>query len=386
MVSLLEFIAVFAESHLPRCVSMSSLSQSDHAVLNPSLSSVDVNMNQAVVGFFEELVATTTSTQEPELLSRIVLVWNRVLYMGSVRDTLLTQSTLCVNMVSHLLQCCLCSSNSNMYDSIDELIEDVTIDTLVDPHMRSILSHICDYPRTNTTTTSSGANNNTNSNNNGNVLGAEEVNFVGTDLINNCRTLFTELSQSREVQQWLTTTVNQLITQNATVLSGPNSTNYNTSAVDLMLLVSLMPLLLLPVAQVIAQLTTLAAHFTEAQLHKRGKEFAALIVTCTQLAGRLIQSSGVVPISRVDAALVNELETLVKILLPCLSSLTASVCNNTTTSQYTNTVHTSMCILLLQLVTVNIDILDLENAQCASIKEAIVNLLDDQHTGNITTI
>jgi len=388
MVSLLEFISVFAESHLERCVSMSSLSQSGNSALNPTSGGVDINMNQAVVGFFEELVATTTGTSEPELLSRIVAVWNRVLHMGSVRDSLITQTTLCVNMVSHLLQCCLCSSNSSMHDSMDELIEDMTLDPLVDPHMRNILSHICDYPRAN----SSGANTNTNksniSGNNGStVLGAEEVNFIGTVLIRDCRALFTELIASIEVQKWLTNTVTQLQMQHISILTGPNTADYSTSAVDMQLLVSLLPLLHIPVPQIIAQLTTLAAQLSEAQLYNRGKEFAVLIVTCCQMAGRLIQSNGVVAVSRVDNHLVNDLQHLVcTVLLPSLAKLSTTVCNqnassNSATSTYSITVYTSMCILLLQTVTVNVDVLDMDNAQCVSIKTALVSALQDQHTG-----
>lgn len=395
MVSLLEFISVFAESHLERCVSMSALSQGGgNNALNPSSGSVDVNMNQAVVGFFEELVATTTGTQEPEILSRIVTVWNRVLYMGSVKDSLLTQSSLCVNMVSHLLQCCLCSSNSNMHDSVEELIEDMTIDPLVDPHIRSILSHICDYPRTNTTTSNTANNNNNNNSSNSHnataVLSAEEVNFIGSVLLRDCTTLFTELVASIDVQQWLTNSVNQLQSQHVAILSSPTSANHSSSAVDLHFLTSLLPLLQVPLPQIIAQLATLAAQLSESQLYNRGKEFAVLIVSCCQMAGRLIQCNGIITVNRVDAQLVNELHhVLCTVLLPCLSHLTGSVCNNnsatsaitSTTTTYTTTVYTSVCVLLLQTVTINIDVLDMDNAQCASIKTTLVTLLQDPHSG-----
>eukprot|EP01032_Pedospumella_encystans_P016148 gene16148-18434_t len=281
-------------------------------------------MNQAVVGFFEELVATTTGTQEPELLSRIVTVWNRVLHMGSVRDSLFTQPSLCVNMASHLLQCCLCTSNSIMHDSMDELIEDMTIDPLVDPHMRSILSHICDYPRTTSSSISSNSMNTSSAGNNGNngnnVLGAEEVNCIGILLIRDCQTLFSELVASSEVQQWLTSTVNQLHVQHISVIAGSNAASYRTSAVDLQLLVSLLPLLKIPSQQIITQLASLAAQLSESQFYNRGKEFAVLIATCCQMAGRLIQCNGIVTANRVDSQLVNDLQQLLcSTLVPVLS-------------------------------------------------------------------
>lgn len=389
MVSLLEFISVFAESHLERCVSMSALSQGGNSALLPESAGVDVNMNQAVVGFFEELVATTTGTQEPELLSRIVTVWNRVLHMGSVRDSLFTQPALCVNMASHLLQCCLCSSNSNMHDTMDELIEDMTIDPLVDPHMRSILSHICDYPRTTTSSISSNSMNTSSAGNNGStVLGAEEVNCIGTLLIRDCQTLFTELVASGEVQQWLTNTVNQLQMQHMSVIAGSNAASYSTSAVDLQLLVSLLPLLQISSQQIILQLTSLAAQLLESQFYNRGKEFAVLIATCCQMAGRLIQCNGIVTANRVDSQLVNELQQLLcSTLAPVLVKLSSMVCSNNTAgcsptrTTYANTVFTSMCILLLQTVTVNIDVIDMDNAQCTAIKSALIALLQDQHSG-----
>ena len=387
MVSLLEFISVFAESHLERCVNLSSLSQSGNNALFPMTAGEDANIHQAVVGFFEELVATTTGTQEPELLSRMVTVWNRVLHMGSVRDSLFTQPALCVNMVSHLLQCCLCTSNSFMYDAMDELIEDMDSNPLVDPHMRSILSHICDYPRT--TTSGSNSNNNSVGGNSGNaVLGAEEVNCIGTLLIRDCQTLFAELVASSEVQQWLTNTVNQLHMQHMSVLAGSNTASYNTSAVDLQLLVSLFPLLQIPSQQIITQLTNLAATLLEKPFYDRGKEFAVLIATCCQMAGRLIQCNGIVTANRVDSQLVNDLQQLLcSTLVPVLAKLSSVVCSNNTTGSsstratYANAVITSMCILLLQSVTINIDVIDMENAQCATIKSALMVLLQDQHSG-----
>ena len=387
MVSLLEFISVFAESHLERCVNLSSLSQGGNNALFPMTAGEDANMHQAVVGFFEELVATTTGTQEPELLSRIVAVWNRVLHMGSVRESLFTQPALCVNMVSHLLQCCLCTSNSFMYDAIDELIEDMESDPLVDPHMRSILSHICDYPRN--TTSGSNSNNNSVGGNSGNaVLGAEEVNCIGTLLIRDCQTLFAELVASSEVQQWLTNTVNQLHMQHMSVMAGSNTASYSTSAVDLQLLVSLFPLLQIPSQQIITQLTNLAATLLEKPFYDHGKEFAVLIATCCQMAGRLIQCNGIVTANRVDSQLVHELQQLLcSTLVPVLSKLSSLLCSNNsaagspTKATYANTVFTSVCILLLQTVTINIDVIDMDNAQCGAIKNALIVLLQDQHSG-----
>lgn len=354
-VSLLEFVSVFSESHLERCISLSTMQTSSTSASigsggNTGTGNVDNNMNTTVLMFFEELVAITTCTMEPEILSKIVCVWNRVIALGSVKDTLLLQTPLCLSIVSHLLQSCLLQTNVYLADSSDELVEDLAVDTLVDPHIRNVLSHICDYG--------------TNA-----VEGAEEVNYVGSVLLADTATLFGEMVSSSDVQQWLSNSVSQLVVQDI-----PRLSSSDTVAVDLHFLVRLLPLVSANVMQLVSQLCGLLGQLVDSQMHTRGRQYVALELVCCQLVGQLLQSGRAVPIiSAVTADTIANMQNVFALLIAAATR----VCNDVPLSNSVSVVPvaTAVSALLLQAVNVYVDILELDNSQCASLRQCIVDTL-----------
>jgi hypothetical protein len=293
---------------------------------------------------------------EPEVLHKVVTVWNRVLSLGSVKEALLLRPQLCVSMVAHLLQSALLQTNAALSDAADELVEDLRVDLLADPHLRSVLSHICV--------------------DGGEVRGAEEVGFVGTELLSGTVDLFSELVAAPEVAEWLGQNVPQLIGQNvAALLSGAQrqQDGPNTTALDLHFLVQLLPLISSNVTQLVAQLVALVVQQVSAQLPGRGPEFVALTVTCCHLAGQLLQSGRAVPASA--AALTAEsLASMQQLFCDPASGLLAGVreaCGGSTGTA----VATALSVLLLQAVSAHADLLELEQPQCAAVKQAALELL-----------
>jgi len=120
-------VAVFSESHLERCINMCSFanggtesantaagySASTNALLNQVrtlyawIVYILNYLPQSVSLFFEELVAITTVSNDPQILYKIVSMWNRVASINSVRDILVSQPSIGLPIASHLLQCCL---------------------------------------------------------------------------------------------------------------------------------------------------------------------------------------------------------------------------------------------------------------------------------------
>ena len=68
--------------------------------------------------FFDELVAITSVSTDPQVLIKIVSMWNRVVSISSVRDALVGQPAIGLPTASHLLQCCLaqvCTLGMHVY-------------------------------------------------------------------------------------------------------------------------------------------------------------------------------------------------------------------------------------------------------------------------------
>jgi hypothetical protein len=357
--SLLEFVGVFAESHLEKCIRLSTMQSADAAGGSAGSGVVDSAMDRAVQLFLEELVASTSSTMEPEVLHKVVTVWNRVLSLGSVKEALITRPQLCVSMVAHLLQSALLQTNASLRDAADELVEDLRVDLMADPHVRSVLSHIC----------VDGVE----------VRGAEEVGFVGTELLGGTVDLFSELVAAPEVAEWLGQNVPQLIGQNiATLLSGaqrPQQESPSAAALDLHFLVQLLPLISSNIPQLVTQLVALVVQQVCAQLPGRGQEFVALSVTCCHLAGQLLQSGRAVPASA--AALTAEsLVGMQQLFCDPASGLLVGVrevCSGAAGTA--GPMVTALSVLLLQAVSAHADLLELEQPQCAEVRQAALDLL-----------
>eukprot|EP01038_Epipyxis_sp_PR26KG_P009793 gene9793-13175_t len=266
MLSLLEFITVFAESHLERCISISSQSNSISSSISStssgsgfSAASIEL-LNQSVTVFFEELVAMTTMSSEPQILNKIVSVWNRVVNLEAVKEMLLTQSSVCLSITSHLLQSSLIQTNSHLETCIEELIEDFHVDPLVDPHIKELVMHLEMQNSINGNKINSPNSPNIDGNASPDLQGEVEAGFIGTSLLTNITNLFAELVLSPDVSLWLNQTVTQLVHQYINILSSNISTSIQKSAaaVDLCFLTRLLPMITSNQSQLLIQLINLA--------------------------------------------------------------------------------------------------------------------------------
>lgn len=314
VLSLLEFISVFAEGHLERCIGMSRADIGSPGLrsglglsgqMTANMPATDLSaLNTNIQLFFEELVALTTSTNEPDLLGRVVSTWNRVLSLQLVKEVMLNQSAICLNMVSHLLSSCLVQMNTHLQDDLEEIIEETAIDPLVDPHFRSMLSHLLH----------GGVGDSGGSSSAGASLGGEggaagaggavpaaavsevvvdsESNNTSIQLCSACSTLFAELVYVEDVRTWLNNTVMTLLGQNmATISSTVHTSKGNcAAAVDLLFLVRILPLLSRDKIQLVSQLVTLTVQLLESGIHSYGKEFLFLVIVCSQISGQITKN------------------------------------------------------------------------------------------------
>jgi hypothetical protein len=230
VLSLLDFISVFAESHLERCLEYSSsasssvLSSSSSTSSNGMMSEEARTLQQNITTFFNELVSITTVSMDPKILIKLVAVWNRILLIDTVKLLLFNQTNVVIPIISHLLQASLLQSNKNLQENLDELIDDVKLDIIVDPHIKEILTKVSSM--SNNGSASGGEegeekDHQTSSKGGGkaDVLGAEEYDYVGSQLLIDITDLFAELVSSPAAKQWLQSTVNSLLLQNINSLS-----------------------------------------------------------------------------------------------------------------------------------------------------------------------
>jgi hypothetical protein len=229
VLSLLDFISVFAESHLERCLeysssASSSVLSSSSTSSNGMMSEESRTLQQNITTFFNELVSITTVSMDPKILIKLVAVWNRILLIDTVKLLLFNQTNVVIPIISHLLQASLLQSNKNLQENLDELIDDVKLDIIVDPHIKEILTKVGSM--SNNGSASGGEegeekDHQTSSKGGGkaDVFGAEEYDYVGSQLLIDITDLFAELVSSPAAKQWLQSTVNSLLLQNINSLS-----------------------------------------------------------------------------------------------------------------------------------------------------------------------
>jgi hypothetical protein len=279
---------------------------------------------------------------DPKILIKIVSVWNCILSIESVKALVLSQNNVCLPIISHLLQSCLIQSNKNLQENIDEMIEDLKMDAVVDPHIKEILTKISSPvvpsipPPSSSSATkdvrSPATPNNTasNSKKEGDVFGAEEFNYVGSALVGDVADLFADLVHSMAGKAWLQSTVNNLLVQNINSLSAnflsTNNNNNNNSlppssplisrssggsspnkskqqqqmrffSLDLCFLFRLLPMVSDNKAELVLQMVNFLLQIIEHNkirynsFSKRlSKEMIVLPLNCCQIVGQILQT------------------------------------------------------------------------------------------------
>jgi hypothetical protein len=318
VLTLLDFISVFSESHLDRCLQHSqSISAEESASLSQNISS-----------FFAELVAITTVSMDPKVLVKIVSVWNRIITIEAVKELIVSQNNVCTPIIAHLLQAALLQSNKNLQENLDELIEDLKLDIVVDPHIKEILSKVSSisssYPFSppavsQPSSSSSGGDKEHHHHHHrkDDVLGAEEFNYVGSALLTDIADLFAVLVDCPAARSWLQSTVNGLLGQNISAISAsfaatagsssssvssPKTPNGSRShmkhlTLDLCFLIRLLPMVSDNKAELVLQVAGFLMQIIEHnkvryQLFSKrlSKEMIVLPLNSCQIAGQILQS------------------------------------------------------------------------------------------------
>ena len=148
--SVLEFIITFAENHFETCI----INCRNHSASITSSTSIngETTTTTLVLQFIERLVELTCSTVDPLLLSRIIIVWNKLMSILSLKTFITSppslpssssSSQLCLKLSMHVLSACLLRTNRDyMFDSMNELINDLQCALYVDAFVMHILAPV----------------------------------------------------------------------------------------------------------------------------------------------------------------------------------------------------------------------------------------------------
>lgn len=283
VMSLLEFIAVFGENHMERCMNA--------AFSHVHITSMDedvARLQETTMTFFNELVVLTTSSMDPRLLLKTVQVWRRLVTIAHVKESILSQQSVCVTIVSHLLSACLIQSNPHLQENMDEILESLHADVYVDTHSKEMMGKVSPLLLHHAHGSNS-ASPNTIGSNRGHISSAEEHNYVGCALQEEVHELLPEFLDSKFACQWLHATLPTLLTNNMTVvLSEPcPSLSYTRASLDLRVLIRMVPLIATNLEPILQLLTfvvqVVERHVDRGTLHK---ECVLLLMTGTQIVGQ----------------------------------------------------------------------------------------------------
>ena len=327
-------------------------------------SSGSTTLNQSITLFFEEMVSLTTVTMDPQILIKIVSLWNRVISITSVKDVLICQPSITLPTASHLLQSCLTQINKELGDNIEELISDIRSEPVVDQHLKEVSSNLSSFESNNSFV------DNVEERSRGKgteVFSAEESSYVGTDLLSDVNAFFAELVTSQDVSSWLFQTVSQLVNQNIGQLS-PQSEKKIHSSLDLIFLVRLLPMITINKNQLVLQLVMLITQLLENKMHSYGTTLLCLEVKCCQIVGQIFHSFGNsnTP-NNSTPKLLNDIYNVMNLLQNAI----IIVCD-TSISPMPFAIIQAVSVLLLQAVTTYSDFLDVDN-QGVIVKESVYN-------------
>ncbi len=281
VLNLLEFISIFSDAQLERCVAQI------YGIVGNSKPDL-VKLQKFISEFFDELVAITLVSTDPDVLCKVVAVWNRIMNLDNVKVMVIDNMTaVIVPILSHLLQACLTHSNPHMADNIDELIEDLKIEVLVDPHVKEVLSN----------TSMMGSQSSQQRKNDEDLFGVEVYAYIGSSLVAETHDLITELTASDEVKMWMLPIVEQFAGRciESVLSSSTYSIDNQKYILDLLFLIRLLPITVVSNEMTISlagKLLEFAINMvdnsSEGILLFQRKEHVVLFLHCLQILGQLI--------------------------------------------------------------------------------------------------
>lgn len=313
---LLEFLVVFSENHMGRCL---------------------VQAPQRVTSFVQELTTLACATAKPEVLLKVASVWDAILGLSDemkayVLQTL--QEPLLLSLASHLVHCCMLQRNTELVEVYaDDILEEMSLDPFCDPHIREVVSHCLQQS---VTISSSGR--------------IEDVSASeGSALLLASMRLLAELSGSSAVTAMLGQTVPGLLSDCLATMSStrPLLTADNTPALDICFLVRILPICT-PCDMLISQLVGLQTRLIDAKCLTRGKEYKCLLIAIAQVLGQALQRVSTVPQSSENTAVVQTLPAIVKIVCAIAADVASS--QGDAASALSDVLSAALVVLLQSLV------------------------------------
>jgi len=320
--ALLEFLGVFSQTHLERCLSLPSRS-----------------LAGSITSLLSELCAITCATSDPALLVKAVAVWENVFAVEAITELFVTtpaaSDAVSLPLAMHLVNSCLLHKNELLGDLFEDLEGELSTEPFSAPIVREILDHI-----------TGGA-----EGGGGGTGGAARRDFDseersdGTALREGaCRLLSDLVSQKAagSVAAWMAQTLPPVTTQCLSQLADASSlSSSSTSAVaaaDLCFVVRLLPICL-DKAPLATQLAQVVHQLVESRCHAKGRAHTALVTSCCSIVGQLVQhmhgsasprSPGVSDDSAALAAVVTSVMEAVTracdtMVSPCPLAITGSV-------------------------------------------------------------
>lgn len=139
--SVFEFIIAFAENHFEKCINNCH----NHTTAFSGATSFSGNNTTALIlQFIEKLVALTCSTNDPLMLCRVLMVWNKLMSISSLKAFITSQSSSqCLKLAMHILSSCLLRTNKDyLFDYMNELINDLQCAIYADSFIQFIMAPV----------------------------------------------------------------------------------------------------------------------------------------------------------------------------------------------------------------------------------------------------
>ena len=243
-----------------------------------------------------ELAVLSCISAEPRYLLKIAEMWETLLSLETLKSQLLEVESVnvCSPVVTFLVTNCSIQNNLLLFELLDELEDDFTIEPLSDPLMRHLLAHALADDHNITGGVSNKVIHSSKERSHEKLSGVEEHLCVGTSLRSSAKNCISELVGAPDAFAWFSQNVPQFM-QNAlqTLMNttGISRRKQTAAALDICFYVNLLPLCT-PSIELFSLLTPLIHQLVSSRIYTQGKAFIGMIVSCIQVAGQIVQSFG----------------------------------------------------------------------------------------------
>ena len=266
---MLEFILLFCENHLNRCLRANNSS-----------------IRQQIPSFLQEITTITLSIYDINLVPKIISIWESILSIETVADyvTGTLSASISIPVLDYLLMTCLVLRNDNLQEYVDDMEEGLVVEPITDVHLREIVDHLRCGGADGKAAQQGAA-----------VEGAEEaadaisairggyLRLLGLFYSHGCAT-----GGHNDTHAWLVSTVPPMMQELIDKVSGAGDDAY-AAAIDVAFIVRVLPLCC-DRADLFLQLINLSLHLMNNRMYSRGKMFTNIIVCSNEVIAQILRA------------------------------------------------------------------------------------------------